>query len=156
MAGGRSKARRCPNRAETFAWHSPSRMSWAAPRRTYEAQRGRPTRCPPPRDRSLPSGDSPSRGKNMFSKLILSFTAVVALGFVCQSAHAQDPYAFQFGYTLGNQNSFRAEPRSRKLFWFPKSAPNDVQSITAWLNTRHRVSPQKQRLHPAKRCLMLR
>ncbi len=43
----------------------------------------------------------------MFSKLILSFTAVVALGFVCQSAHAQDPYAFQFGYTLGNQNSFR-------------------------------------------------
>lgn len=43
----------------------------------------------------------------MFSKLILSFTAVVALVCVCQSAHAQDPYAFQFGYTLGNQNSFR-------------------------------------------------
>ncbi len=43
----------------------------------------------------------------MFSKLIFSFTAVVALGCVCPSAHAQDPYAFQFGYILGNQNSFR-------------------------------------------------
>lgn len=43
----------------------------------------------------------------MFSKLILSFTAVVSLCFVCPSAHAQDPYAFQFGYTQGYQNSFR-------------------------------------------------
>ena len=43
----------------------------------------------------------------MFSKLILSFTAVVALGCVCPSAYAQNPYAFQFGYSLGYQNSFQ-------------------------------------------------
>ncbi|HUP81800.1 MAG TPA: hypothetical protein VM260_24835 [Pirellula sp.] len=43
----------------------------------------------------------------MFSKLILSFTAVVALGCVCPAAHAQGPFAFQFGYAQGYQNSFQ-------------------------------------------------
>ena len=43
----------------------------------------------------------------MYSKLILSVTTVVVLSCVCPSAHAQDPYVFQFGYTLGYQNSFR-------------------------------------------------
>ncbi len=43
----------------------------------------------------------------MLSKLILSLAAVVALGCVCPSVQAQDPYAFQFGYSLGYQNSFR-------------------------------------------------
>ncbi len=43
----------------------------------------------------------------MVSKLILSCTAIIALTFVSQSTQAQDPYAFQFGYTQGYQNSFR-------------------------------------------------
>ena len=43
----------------------------------------------------------------MFSKCILSLSAVIALGCFCQTTHAQDPFSFQFGYTLGYQNSFR-------------------------------------------------
>ena len=43
----------------------------------------------------------------MFSKLILSIAAVVALGCICSSVQAQGPYGFQYGYTLGNQYSFR-------------------------------------------------
>ena len=43
----------------------------------------------------------------MFSKHILSLAAVVALGCFCQTTQAQEPFAFQFGYTLGYQNSFR-------------------------------------------------
>ncbi len=43
----------------------------------------------------------------MVSKLIWSCVAIVALSFVCPSTQAQDPYAFQFGYSLGYQNSFR-------------------------------------------------
>ena len=42
----------------------------------------------------------------MVSKLILSCTAILAFGLACPSAQAQDPYAFQFGYSLGYQNSF--------------------------------------------------
>jgi len=43
----------------------------------------------------------------MFSKCILSLAALVALGYFCQTSHAQDAFAFQFGYTQGYQNSFR-------------------------------------------------
>ena len=43
----------------------------------------------------------------MISKLILSCSAALALSFVCPAAQAQDPYAFQFGYSMGYQNSFR-------------------------------------------------
>ncbi len=43
----------------------------------------------------------------MVSKLILSCTAIIAVSFVCPSSQAQDLYAFQFGYSLGYQNSFR-------------------------------------------------
>ena len=43
----------------------------------------------------------------MLSRLILSLTTVVALGWVTPSLQAQDPYASQFGYSLGYQNSFR-------------------------------------------------
>ena len=43
----------------------------------------------------------------MYSKLILSVAAIVALGCVCPSVQAQGPYGYQFGYTLGYQNSFR-------------------------------------------------
>ena len=43
----------------------------------------------------------------MNSKLILSLSAVLALGCTGISAQAQDPYASLFGYSLGYQNSFR-------------------------------------------------
>ena len=43
----------------------------------------------------------------MVSKLILSCAAAMAIGFVSPTLQAQDPYAFQFGYSLGYQNSFR-------------------------------------------------
>ena len=43
----------------------------------------------------------------MLSRLILSLTTVVALGWVAPSLQAQDPYASQFGYSFGYQNSFR-------------------------------------------------
>jgi hypothetical protein len=43
----------------------------------------------------------------MLSRLILSLTTIVALGWVAPSLQAQDPYASQFGYSLGYQNSFR-------------------------------------------------
>ena len=43
----------------------------------------------------------------MYSKLILSVAAVVALDCFCPLAQAQSPYGYQFGYTLGYQNSFR-------------------------------------------------
>ena len=43
----------------------------------------------------------------MNSKLILSLVAVLALGWGGTSARAQGPYASQFGYSLGYQNSFR-------------------------------------------------
>ena len=43
----------------------------------------------------------------MISKLLVSCAAVMSLGLVCPSAQAQDPYAFQFGYSMGYQNSFR-------------------------------------------------
>ena len=43
----------------------------------------------------------------MVSKLIFSFSAVLALGCIAPSAHAQGPYGFQYGYGQGYQNSFR-------------------------------------------------
>jgi len=43
----------------------------------------------------------------MITKLFLSFAAVLAVGYACPATYAQDPYAFQFGYSLGFQNSFQ-------------------------------------------------
>jgi hypothetical protein len=43
----------------------------------------------------------------MVSKLILSLSFVAGLVCFCPATQAQDPFAFQFGYTLGYQNSFR-------------------------------------------------
>jgi hypothetical protein len=43
----------------------------------------------------------------MFAKMSFVLTAFIALEFVNPACEAQDPYVFQFGYTLGYQNSFR-------------------------------------------------
>ena len=43
----------------------------------------------------------------MFAKMSFVFTAFLALAFANPASEAQDPYGFQFGYTLGYQNSFR-------------------------------------------------
>ncbi len=43
----------------------------------------------------------------MFAKMSFVLTAFLALAFANPASEAQDPYLFQFGYTLGYQNSFR-------------------------------------------------
>jgi hypothetical protein len=43
----------------------------------------------------------------MTARKALALLALVCLGWACPQAQAQDPFAFQFGYVLGYQNSFR-------------------------------------------------
>ncbi|MEQ1826235.1 MAG: hypothetical protein ABL921_09815 [Pirellula sp.] len=43
----------------------------------------------------------------MIAKTCLVLFATIALFCIAPRAQAQDPYAFQFGYVLGHQNSFR-------------------------------------------------
>lgn len=43
----------------------------------------------------------------MYAKFSFVLTAFLILAFANPAAKAQDPYAFQLGYTLGYQNSFQ-------------------------------------------------